>query len=78
MAGNKNSGGNRDTIYRTARIVQMFYLNRTVTCKMVENKLDLSRHTANRLIKGISRALPIAEIEILAKQGSPIVYGLIK
>jgi hypothetical protein len=78
MAGNKNSGGNRDTIYRTARIVEMFYTQRTVTVKQVKARLNLSRHTANRIINGISRALPIAEVEVQAKQGIPIIYGLMK
>ncbi len=78
MSGNKNSGGNRNTIYRAARVCEMFYTQRTVTVKQVEQRLDLSRHTANRIIHGISRALPVYEVEILAKAGSPIVYGLMK
>ena len=77
MAGNKNSGGNRDTIYRTARIVEMFYTQKTVTCKQVQERIGLSRHTANRIINNISRALPVYEVEVLPKAGSPIVYGLL-
>ena len=77
MAGNKNSGGNRDPIRRTVLIVQMFN-HGNVTVREVENKLCVSRHTAGRLIKEISRVLPIYEVDVLAKPGSPIVYGLIK
>jgi predicted DNA-binding transcriptional regulator YafY len=78
MPGNKNSGKNRDSIRRTVRIVQMFYSRKTVTCKQVQNRLDVSRHTANRLISEISRVLPIIEVEVLPKAGSPIVYRLMK
>jgi hypothetical protein len=78
MAGNKNSGGNRDTIYRTARICEMFWTQKTVTAKQVQERLDLTRHTANRIINGISRALPVYEVEVLAKAGSPIVYGMME
>jgi len=66
---------------RCFKLINAFQNGRKMTCKDVENFLDITRHSAQAYIDALSRQMPICECEKrpgISGGPSATVYKLIK